>query len=195
VPPHQCKLDLRRKSTSRLSLISRSKQVLVSTQFRDQLINSDLYSSATTILAYAALPSELNLDLLIQQAITDNKRICIPQIDWASKSMQPAQIRSLDEDLQTGRYGVRTPNEGCPVVEKDEIDLVFVPGLAFDFKGNRLGRGAGFYDRFIESFTLSTRPELVGVCYQCQMIESVPTEPHDYPMDRVITQDGQQFPK
>lgn len=109
--------------------------------------------------------------------------------------MQPAVIENLDTDLETGRYGVRSPRDRCPLVEPQNIDLILVPGLGFDRDLNRLGRGAGFYDRMIESLietlgTASTRPVLVGVCFNCQIVERVPTQAHDFPMDRIITQTG-----
>lgn len=111
--------------------------------------------------------------------------------------MQPAQLRSVDADLELSRYGVRTPKNGCKLVEPHELDLILIPGLAFDRHLNRLGRGAGFYDRMISQFDHDpsfTHPQLVGVCYQCQIVDTVPIEPHDHPMDRVITELGQQFP-
>ncbi len=178
-----------------LNSISQANRTLSSHQISEHLLRSERYTSASTILAYAALPSELDLDPFINTALEDGKRVCIPAIDWARKTMQPAVIENLDTDLETGRYGVRSPRDRCPLVEPQNIDLILVPGLGFDRDLNRLGRGAGFYDRMIESLietlgTASTRPVLVGVCFNCQIVERVPTQAHDFPMDRIITQTG-----
>ncbi len=191
MPPIPPKPELRATLKPILAAIPPSTQLAASNSISNHLLNSLTYQSASTILAYAALPAELSLDPLILEALADNKRICIPQINWEDKSMRPAQIHNLDSDLQTGRYGVRTPINGCPLVETHELDLILIPGLAFDRQGNRLGRGAGFYDRLISTLDRTDkRPSLVGVCYQCQIVDRVPTEPHDYPMDRVITENG-----
>ena len=191
MPPHSSKPAIRSTLKGTLSAISPTDRTAQSKQLAEHLIGSELYRSAGTILAYAALPSELDLDPFINNALADGKRVCIPAIDWASKSMQPAAIENLDDDLEIGRYGVRSPRDRCLLVEPQNIDLILVPGLGFDRDLNRLGRGAGFYDRMIESIcTTSTGRVVVGVCYSCQIVERIPTEPHDFPMDRVITQTG-----
>lgn len=154
-----------------------------------KLLADKQYQSANTILVYAAMPTEASLDPLIEAALADGKRVCVPMIDWERKSMAAAEIHNLDTDLVVGRYGVRTPVEGCLLVEPDDIDLILIPGLGFDRGMNRLGRGAGFYDRMIEAFS-PPRPPLVGVCFETQIIAKVPTEAHDFPMDRVITENG-----
>jgi 5-formyltetrahydrofolate cyclo-ligase len=183
------KSALRSSLKSILSIHSDEANIDASRDLSDQLHTSALYLSTTTILAYAALPEEISLDPFILTALDDGKQICIPQIDWETKSMHPAQINNLDTDLETGRYSVRAPRDGCPLVDPNDIDMILIPGLAFDRNFNRLGRGAGFYDRMIESLP-SPRPTLIGVCFACQIVETVPTEPHDYPMDRVITEVG-----
>lgn len=146
---------------------------------------------ASTILAYAAFGTELSLDPFITAALADGKIICIPRIDWANKSMAPVAISNLADDLQTGRYDIRVPKPGCAMLEPAQLDVILLPGLAFDRAGNRLGRGAGFYDRFISALhDAGHRPTLIGVCYHAQIVDSVPTEPHDHRVDRVITERG-----
>jgi len=194
MPPLLPKSTLRRALKDILQKIHPIDRVDFSKQLTDHLHASNIYRSATTILAYAALPAEISLDSLVTHALADGKRICIPAIDWDAKTMLPVEIRNLDTDLQIGRYGIRAPMVSSPMVEPNDIDLILIPGLAFDRSFNRLGRGAGFYDRMIE--TLPTpRPVLVGVCFSCQIVDAVPTEPHDHSMDRVITEIGELEPK
>lgn len=146
---------------------------------------------ASTILAYAALPTEVSLDPFIASALAEGKQICIPRIDWAIKSMTSVAITNLADDLETGRYDIRVPKPGCALVEPAQLDVILLPGLAFDRVGNRLGRGAGFYDRFISALhDAGHRPTLIGVCYDAQILDSVPTEAHDHRVDLVITPRG-----
>ena len=167
------KSQLRTTLKSKLAAISPAQRAVLSAQTVQHALASDQYQAAKTILAYASLTSELDLDGLITQALIDGKRVCIPQIDWDTKAMKPVEIRNLDEDLAVGRYGVRVPRRGCLMVEPDELDLILIPGLGFDSAMNRLGRGAGFYDRMIAGLC-SPRPPMVGVCFGCQIIEKSP---------------------
>lgn len=155
------------------------------------LLADPTIASASTILAYAAFGTELSLDPFITAALHTGKSVCIPSINWSAKSMAPVTISNLANDLQTGRYDIRVPKPGLALVEPAQLDVILLPGLAFDRAGNRLGRGAGFYDRFISALhEAGHRPTLIGVCYHAQVVDSVPTEPHDHRVDRVITERG-----
>lgn len=181
----RCELNVR------LSTITESERGAHARAIPPYLLADPAVRDASTILAYASFGTELSLDPFITHALDAGKRIAIPAIDWARKSMCAKQITNLDTDLIAGRYGIRVPREGCPVVEPEQIDVILVPGLAFDRAGNRLGRGAGFYDRSISALKESGHnPTLIGVCYHAQIVESVPTEAHDHRVDRVITELG-----
>ncbi|MBO6513444.1 MAG: 5-formyltetrahydrofolate cyclo-ligase [Phycisphaerales bacterium] len=159
-----------------------------SDQVVDQIESLTCYQDATTILAYASMPSELSIDALIVRAIAAGKIVGIPLVDWDAKSMSAVEIESLDNNLQTGRYGLRSPSASCKPIPAHEISLALIPGLGFDPGGQRLGRGAGFYDRWIgDRLRSGTRLSLVGICFDEQLVERIPMEPHDQPMDRVVT--------
>lgn len=191
VPPTTPKHALRKALKQRLSKRSTIEQAEHAQSIAPHLLADPTLSSASTILAYAASPPEISLDPFITDAIKQGKRIAIPSIDWARKSMTAHQISNLDTDLIPGRYDIRVPRAGCPVVEPAQIDVILIPGLAFDRAGNRLGRGAGFYDRYITALKdEGHNPTLIGVCYHAQIVNSVPTEPHDHRVDRVITELG-----
>jgi 5-formyltetrahydrofolate cyclo-ligase len=97
--------------------------------------------------------------------------------------MVPVAVTSLDEGIAPGRHGLREPVGGT-VIDPKDLGVVIVPGLAFDERGNRLGRGGGFYDRF-----LATTPAFrIGVCFEVQLASSVPAGPLDVPMDAVVTE-------
>lgn len=85
--------------------------------------------------------------------------------------------------LVKGAYGILEPGAGCPRVEPEEIDLIFVPGTAFDVRGHRIGQGGGYYDRYLNR----TRAVRVGVCHDFALLSAVPSEAHDARMDIVVT--------
>lgn len=182
---------LRDRSKATLQAITPDQRAQAAQSIAAHLLTDPDIAAADAILAYAALPAELDLDPFIAAALNLGKRVCVPSIDWARKSMSPAQIANVDTDLQTGRYGVRTPKDRCTLVEPEQLDVILLPGLAFDRAGNRLGRGAGFYDRMLAAQSEPpTPPVLIGVCYAAQLTPSVPIEPHDHRAHRVITEQG-----
>ena len=185
------KRSLRSGLKASLDAIPSADRYTISHQLVKLLLQSGLPQSSDSILAYASFANELSLDPFIAAALNQGKRIAIPSIDWTHKSMSAKQITNLDTDLIPGRYDIRVPREGCALVEPEQIDVILLPGLAFDRAGNRLGRGAGFYDRYISALKESGHnPTLIGVCYHAQIVDSVPTEPHDHRVDRVITELG-----
>jgi len=189
VLPPTPKHALRAVLKQRLSELSTIEQTDHAQAITPHLLTA--LAPATTILAYASFGSELSLDPFITAALESGRRVCIPRIGWEAKSMVPVAISNLHGDLEMGRYDIRVPKPGLTMVEPAQLDVILLPGLAFDRAGNRLGRGAGFYDRFVSALhAAGHRPTLIGVCHHAQIIDSVPTEPHDHRVDRVITELG-----
>jgi 5-formyltetrahydrofolate cyclo-ligase len=181
------KSQLRQSLKASLNAMSDEQRAKAASMLTTRITTSDLIQHSI-ILAYASLPTELSLDPLINHSLATQKTVCIPAVDWDSKTMQPVQIESLDNNLQIGRYDLRSPRIDCKPIPDDQITLALIPGLGFDPAGNRLGRGAGFYDRWIEARRRRDVPiTLVGVCFDEQIVERIPTDPHDQRMDMVIT--------
>lgn len=151
-----------------------------------QLNGSDLYRSARTIMAFLPIPGsgEVDLSSLLSAALDSGKRICLPRVDWTSGSMTPAAILALSGLIQT-RHGLREPPTDAPTVPRHEVDLFLIPGLAFDLSGNRLGRGAGYYDRFLASGTSGIT---CGICFEEQLVDKIPTDPWDVPVNVLATE-------
>jgi len=148
------------------------------------------WTQARCIMLFAPLSSEPDVSSLAHAILTQTprtQRICLPAINWTTKTLSPVEISDWSRDLQPGPHGVHVPRPGLPAVALSEIDLVLVPGLAFTTAGHRLGRGGGFYDRFLASPSL--RAVTVGVCFSCQKIsdEALSTDPHDRLTRLVIT--------
>ena len=182
------KSRLRETLKKSLNAMSEEQRVQSASKLTTQITNSDHFKSTQTLLTYACLPSEISLDKLINHPLESGMTVGIPAVDWDTRTMYPAKIESLDKDLQIGRYDLRSPRINCKPIPDDQITLALIPGLGFDPDGRRLGRGAGFYDRWIEARRRLDAPiTLVGVCFDEQIVERIPTDPHDQRMDMVIT--------
>ncbi len=153
-----------------------------------QIERLDVYRDASTIMMYAAMPGEVDLDGLMRSALESGKRVCVPRVDWDASAMVPAAIANLDSDLVVGRYGVRSAGGNCVEIPVSGLELVLVPGLAFDRDGGRLGRGGGFYDRLLGG---DIGCPVIGVCFACQVVGCVASESHDCAVDRVVCEDGE----
>lgn len=128
----------------------------------------------------------------LHDALIRRGALALPRIDWEQRTLTAMRLEaapSLDRerDLEARRYGVPEPRSGTPI-DPGELRAVLVPGLGFDRSGARLGRGAGFYDRYLPGI----RPEtlVIGVCFEVQVVEQVPTEAHDRLVDTLVTERG-----
>jgi 5-formyltetrahydrofolate cyclo-ligase len=143
------------------------------------------FKNAQMIMIFLSMPEEVETSTLAVRAWQEGKSIVVPQIDWHAKRMEPVEIRSLDVGMRTTGPGVREPIAGT-VVPLAMIDVIVVPGQAFDRHGFRVGRGRGFYDRFLAQQDIQALR--CGLCFHEQVLaDAIPTEPHDMPMDLVIT--------
>ncbi len=130
--------------------------------------------------------SNVLLDLMRQP----RHRVCLPRVNWASKSLTPVPVQNLSTDIVVGRYSLREPKADLLPLAPGDLDVVIVPGLAFDSTGARLGRGGGLYDRLlarVAGLPAGNRPVSVGVCVDEQVVEKVPVEAHDLRVDMILT--------
>jgi small GTP-binding protein len=111
-----------------------------------------------------------------------DKKIIVPITDIESGTLSLSYINSMD-DMKKGAYGILEPKT-VRKADENNIDVILVPGLAFDRNGGRMGFGKGYYDRLLES----SKAVKIGLCYDFQILEKIPTEIHDVPMNFVITE-------
>lgn len=147
------------------------------------IINSSEYKESTNIFLFVSYNFEVDTHKLINYSLEHGKRIFVPKIISKKDGMKVIEIRRFS-DLKKGKYGILEPCED-ECVKPEAIDVVFVPGLAFDKDGGRLGYGAGFYDRYLKLLKKST-PK-IGLCYSFQVTENVPMEEYDVRIDGIIT--------
>ncbi|MCS7278439.1 MAG: 5-formyltetrahydrofolate cyclo-ligase [Thermodesulfobacteriaceae bacterium] len=134
---------------------------------------------------YSAIDKEVNLEELIGEAFLKNKRVFLPKTWFKEKRLSFHQIFSLS-DLKPGAFKILEPPLSAPLIEVSQLDLIFVPGVAFDLYKGRLGYGVGFYDRVLAQ----TKALKVGVAFSFQIFERLPLEEHDQRVDLVVTEEG-----
>ncbi|MCR4879906.1 MAG: 5-formyltetrahydrofolate cyclo-ligase [Bacilli bacterium] len=133
------------------------------------------------IALYAAMKEEVNLDALILYLIKNNKIVVLPRIE--ENDIHFYQITSLDELVESkDNYHIREP-KGDFIFNKEDIEVIVTPGLAFDKNNNRLGHGKGYYDRYLKEY----KGEVIGVSFREQILEIVPHDERDVKVHRVIT--------
>lgn len=145
------------------------------------LRDTALWRGSRTVMAYAAVRGEMDLTALMNAALAEGKTLVLGRCEDTHLSCR--LVRSLSE-LVPGAYGIPEPPEDAEIICPSIIDLILVPGLAFGRDGRRLGQGAGYYDRFLpgtDAFTL-------GVAYDTEVRESVPSRTHDAVMDGILTE-------
>lgn len=151
-----------------------------SAQIRRRLEELPAYQSAEKILIYVSVKDEVETQQLIKDTLAEGRSLYVPKIQEGSLVICPL---STWKDLQPGTFGILEPCEIATPAKPEEMDLIIVPGLAFDSRGHRIGYGKGHYDKLLKS----TRGYKVGLAFDEQVLETVPDETHDVPLDLIIT--------
>lgn len=139
-------------------------------------------TDARLVLGYAALPEEIDPSGALDHLATLGVRIAYPRVSWPGELTVHACARA---GLAPGTYGICEPPADADPVTPDEIDAVIVPGVAFDSDCRRLGHGAGYYDRLLVEVRADV--PLIGLAFDEQVLDRLPEETHDVPMDVVVT--------
>ena len=194
--------------TEKLNLRKRVKQLLEEQNqdkafcnFQSQkalirLYNFELFKNASCILAFVSCGTEIKTRQLLEIILTERKKLYIPRTENSEMDFyQIENDETLQNQLEIGEFGIPVPKKSLSkfdVSDFPENTLILVPGLAFDKNGNRLGKGKGFYDKFLEKLLESPCKKnilgFVGYCYDFQILHNVITEENDIPMDFVISE-------
>lgn len=143
--------------------------------------------AAGSVLGYAAFGTEIDLAPFLESLLADGRRLCLPWVD--GHALRIGHVLDLEEDLAPGWRGVREPRVGRRrETDPATIDAVVTPGLAYDRLGHRLGYGGGHFDRLLAAVRPGTF--VVGVAFDVQLVDTVPVEVHDAPVDAVVTESG-----
>jgi len=135
---------------------------------------------------YVSLKDEVNTLDMIDEALKTGKRVCVPVILKEDKRLIAGEIKDRKKDLERQRFGIYQPKAGSvKEVPLEDIDLVVVPGIAFDKFNVRLGRGHGYYDKLL--CALPNKTSTIGLAFDFQVVEKLPKDPHDIPVSKTIT--------
>ena len=160
-----------------------------------ELYNFDLFKEASCVLSFVSYGTEIKTNQLLDIILNENKMLCLPRTE--NEKMEFYYINSdedFSEQTEIGEYGITVPKSNQDKLDLNSIPdktLIIIPGLAFDERGNRLGKGKGYYDKFLAELLSTSEKEkilgIVGYCYDFQIIDKVITEPNDIPVDYIIS--------
>ncbi|MEZ4600018.1 MAG: 5-formyltetrahydrofolate cyclo-ligase [Syntrophotaleaceae bacterium] len=176
------------KKSIRAEVLTRRRHLAAETCLRwslsaqERLLESSEFRRAAAVALYSPVQNEVFTEMLFHQAVQHGKLVTYPRVRGSE-----LEFVQVDEssNLQPGAFGVLEPR-GDRVVETSRLDLVVVPGVAYDREGHRLGYGKGFYDRCLHG---KRRPRfLAGLCFELQIVNKLPAEAHDVRMDMVMTE-------
>ena len=144
------------------------------------------FRNSIGLMFYIATANEVDTKPLILEMLQQRREVIVPYVDRKTDSLMPVQMHDFKGDLGPGSYGILEPRpELVRLFDLNRLDLVLVPGIAFDRRGHRLGRGKGYYDRFLK--TLPPHVKCFGLAFDFQIVQSVPTDEFDMSVDRIIT--------
>lgn len=142
------------------------------------------YQSAKCVMAYAAVRGELSVERAMRDILASGRALAMPLCEGPGE-MTARRVTDMSQ-LRPGTFGVPEPDARCEVIPPEEIDLILVPGTAFDRRMNRIGQGGGYYDRFLPR----TKALRVGICHDFALLDEIPAMAHDAKMDAMVTPSG-----
>ena len=158
----------------------------------DAVLTRDAFRHARSVMAYATFGSEVDTSVLCETVLREGKALLLPRVDKSRDAIRVYEVRDLARDLDVNRWGIREPRpETCREIDPGELEFVFVPGVAFDARGGRLGYGKAYYDHLLAASTQAgCAPALVAGAFAVQIVEEVPMEPHDVRIPVIVTEHG-----
>ncbi|CAG0996043.1 5-formyltetrahydrofolate cyclo-ligase [Phycisphaerales bacterium] len=179
----QAKAALRERMRGVIRAITPERWAAASSEVCAHILEMPEYRDARVVMMYHPTSREINLRGVAEACERTGRTVCMPRVIWATMELQPARMVKWGEGLTEPRNGIREPLPEAALLPASQIDLVVVPGVSFDPRGGRLGRGAGFYDRFLST----TRARKIGVCLDEQIVDDVPMGEGDVRLDVVVT--------
>jgi len=165
----------KRNSLSKEEILEKSNKI------KNNLFNLNHYKKSKTIMLFVSINSEVSTHEMIKEAL-NNKTIIVPKV--AHHEIEPSIIIDFDNLVPSGKFGILEPIEAMKTAYKN-IDLILVPGIAFDREGHRIGYGFGFYDKFLKKVPKAIK---IGLCFDFQLVDKIPREMHDVPVDLIVTE-------
>lgn len=177
------KAALRARLRAELRTLAAEARASASAELCARVRASAAWQSARAVLLFFPVASEPDTAPLLTDALAAGKLLALPRFNAAANAYEAVRVIDPVRELATGPFQVREPVAACPTVPLNRLDLALVPGLGFDARGHRLGRGKGHYDRLLAGFTGMK----IGVAFDFQIVTEVPREAHDIALDAVVT--------
>lgn len=181
------KAELRKELLVKRDGLSGKEIEAKSRKIKERLFELMEYKKANFILFYAAFRNEVKTESMIKEALLSGKRVALPVVSKKRDRLLISELKDYDSELAPGYYNIPEHKEKFHRPKNlDEVDLVILPGVGFDEKGNRLGYGGGFYDRLLSG--AGHRIPLIGLAYEIQIIPEIRRAPHDIKVDKIVTE-------
>ena len=172
------KRTLRKDIRAEIAKLSTEEKSALSEQIFSKLAACYKVCDASVVALFVSLPDEPQTVAFIEQLSSQNKRVLVPRIEG-----EEMEFYDIADGVKVGAFEIMEPVAATPI-EPSEIDVMIVPGVAFTTDGYRLGRGKGFYDRYLSRNGF--RAYTIGVCYHCQLVKELPAESHDKRVELVV---------
>ncbi len=181
------KKELRRQVIAERDQLTDEEITAKSASVAERLYSLPAFQQAETVMFFVSFGSEVDTRPMVEEAISRGKTVLAPKALPQSRELIPSRIIGWESDLMPGYYNILEPRAGAlRPYEPEQIDLLLVPGVAFDLKGNRLGYGGGYYDRFF--LLLKPGTPVAALVFDLQIVPQVPVDEWDRPVDFVITE-------
>ena len=166
----------KRNSLSQKEIFEKNKKI------EERLFGLEQYRKSKIVMFFVSFNSEVDTHEMIKKSLK-NKTVVVPKV--ANNEIEPSIILDFDNLVSSGKFGILEPIEAMKIAYKN-IDLVLVPGIAFDLNGHRVGYGFGYYDRFLRKVPKAVK---IGLCFDFQVVDKIPREQHDVPVDLIVTEE------
>jgi len=194
-PPQEAKQQARTRLRAALADIDPDLAAQNSEAISRRIEAEPAFVNARALLLFVPMVARSEVDLrpLVRRALASGKRVALPRAEWANRTLAAHLVSDIDTDLEPDParpgLGLMQPRASCRVINPEDLDLLLVPGLGFDERGNRIGHGAGFYDRFLAR--PGVRGTVIGIGFDVQVLSpasTLPCEAHDRRLDALATE-------
>ncbi|MEA1940269.1 MAG: 5-formyltetrahydrofolate cyclo-ligase [Candidatus Caldatribacteriota bacterium] len=145
------------------------------------------FRNSKDIMFYVATRSEVQTEEIIKKSLLIGKNVSVPIMLNGSNNLSPSVLINFDKELKKRKKGILEPEEKyVRVISPEKLDLIILPGIAFDYKGNRIGRGMGYYDRFLKKINYSAK--IIALSFEMQIVDKIPVDANDISVHKIITE-------
>ena len=174
------KQEIRKQTLEKRNSLTKDQIIEKSKKIKEKLFSSHSYKTAKTIMFYVSFGSEVSTEEMIKEAL-EEKKVCVPITE--DHTIIPSLIEKYEDLDKKGKYNILEPSI-MKKINKDNIDLVIVPGVAFDKELHRIGYGKGYYDKFMKDI----KAKKIGLAFSEQIVELTPKDEWDVKLDKVISE-------